>query len=394
MFVGVDSGVADSSFCGLVKITKNNNLPESNDNDKAVSVSTLRKYGGDLSSLTTTNKGSLIAAINELDSDKEGKTITGSAAPTTSTVAENVGQKYYDSTNDKWYVCKAITPGVDPDPTTYTWVEQAGGPTVVQTTGTSTTDVMSQNAVTGMVFGNGSINQIKINGGTHIASGATRYVQIGTTNSGGYAGQDSIVMGYAASSGNGNENIAIGRSASVARTGSIAIGLSSSNTNSGNAQVAIGSNSSSKGSGSIALGTYSQASSAGEMNIGLPRADAATQATDGYNGSAYRLLTGLYDGQSAHDAATVGQTIGTSETLTVSSWSALSDSDPYDYQATVSVATTIPANGTVELVNDQAALFATHGFAIGAVDATNNTVTIYSIGEPASSVSLNIKVRS
>lgn len=85
---------------------------------------------------------------------------------------------------------------------------------------------------------------------------------------------------------------------------------------------------------------------------------------------------------------------GTSETLTIFSWSALSASDPYDYQATVSVTTTISANGTVELVNDQAVLFATYGFAIGAVDTTNNAVTIYSIGEPTSPVSLNIKVRS
>ena len=32
-----------------------------------------------------------------------------------------------------------------------------------------------------------------------------------------------------------------------------------------------------------------------------------TKFNHGYNNSNYRLLTGLYDGQSAHDAATVGQ---------------------------------------------------------------------------------------
>lgn len=88
--------------------------------------------------------------------------------------------------------------------------------------------------------------------------------------------------------------------------------------------------------------------------------------------------------------------VGTSETLTIADtdWAALSASDPYDYSATVTVTTTISATSTVELINDQAVLFGTHGFAIGSVDTTNNTVTIYSIGAPSASVSLTIKVRS
>lgn len=90
------------------------------------------------------------------------------------------------------------------------------------------------------------------------------------------------------------------------------------------------------------------------------------------------------------------QIAGTTETLTIatSDWTALSASDPYDYSATVTATTTISATSTVELVNDQAVLFGTHGFAIGSVDTVNNTVTIYSIGVPSTSVSLTIKVRS
>lgn len=85
-----------------------------------------------------------------------------------------------------------------------------------------------------------------------------------------------------------------------------------------------------------------------------------------------------------------------SETITIlnTDWNELSCSSPYSYQALATLSTTIPVNGAVELVNDQAVLFATHGFAIGAVNTTNNTITIYSIGKPTSSVSLNIKVRS
>ena len=87
--------------------------------------------------------------------------------------------------------------------------------------------------------------------------------------------------------------------------------------------------------------------------------------------------------------------LGTTETLTIaaSDWTALSSSDPYTYQATKTLTATIGANSLVELLNDQAVLFATYGFAIGSVDTTNNTVTIYSVGQPSASVSLNINVK-
>lgn len=86
--------------------------------------------------------------------------------------------------------------------------------------------------------------------------------------------------------------------------------------------------------------------------------------------------------------------IGTSETLAIASadWTALSASDPYDYSATVTATTTISATSTVELINDQAVLFGTYGFAIGSV--SGQSITFYSIGQPSASVSLTIKVRS
>ena len=262
---------------------------------------------GDLATLTTTAKTSAVAAINELDSDKEGKTITGSAAPTTATVADNVGQKYYDSTNDKWYVCKAITPGVDPDPTTYTWVEQAGGPTVVQTTGTSTTDVMSQNAVTDMVFAGNSKQRIRIGDNTAEA-GPYGSVAIGTGARGAYYG---VTIGY-------NCGVQSPGSSST-EIGSVVIGTNSYTRGKGMTQVIVGRdagpNITEQGSnvadfavslgaeshgnkkGSVALGACSKTSYNGEVSIG------STVTTYGYNGSNYRLLTGVYDPQSAHDAA-------------------------------------------------------------------------------------------
>lgn len=90
-----------------------------------------------------------------------------------------------------------------------------------------------------------------------------------------------------------------------------------------------------------------------------------------------------------------GSAIGTTETLTIADtdWSTLSSSDPYTYSATKTLTATIGANSTVELINDNAVSFGTYGFAIGAVDQPNNTVTVYSIGSPSASVNLKINVK-
>lgn len=191
--------------------------------------------------------------------------ISGAGAPTTSTVG-TVGKLYEDTTNGKLYICTDTTGG------TYTWEEVGagggGGPTVVQTTGTSTTDVMSQNAVTGMIFADPDM---------------LYRVKIGNS-----------------STSSANNTIAIGTDSSATEISCIAIG-GQAVARSNYAAVAIGANSLATGQGSIALGRCSSASQRGEMNIG------STQTSYGYNNSNYRLLTGLYDGQSAHDAATVAQ---------------------------------------------------------------------------------------
>lgn len=196
--------------------------------------------------------------------------IKGTGAPTTSTVG-TVGKLYEDTTNGKLYICTAIDTSVTPN--TYTWEEVGagggGGPTVVQTTGTSTTDVMSQNAVTSMVFDS-----------TYPTS-----VKIGTTYNAG-AGQQ-VAIGRLARTRSGSSNIAIGNAAD--------------SKGSSTSSVAIGGEATASGNGSIALGSYSIANQAGQMDIST-----GSHTTEGYNSSNYRLLTGLYDPQSAHDAATKG----------------------------------------------------------------------------------------
>jgi hypothetical protein len=176
------------------------------------------------------------------------------------------------------------------------WETVQAGPTVVQNTGGSITNVMSQNATTGMVFADpATVSKVRIASGS--ISG-TNSITIGKFSTGVGAYAVSIGSGSDGSSGpnSGDSSVSIGRSArftggaggSVGKRG-IAIGAYSKVATAGN--------------GAIALGSYSYATEQGQMDIST----LATTNTEGYNNSQYRLLTGLYDGQNAHDAVTLGQ---------------------------------------------------------------------------------------
>lgn len=165
-----------------------------------------------------------------------------------------------------------------------TWAEASGGSsvTVVQTAGISQTDVMSQNAVTSMVFADPSTR--------------TR-VQIGSGSSVG-----------------SNRNVAIGQNATASNTNTLAVG-SYAWTNAATA-TAVGDGTIAGGVGgtaigylasagtnaySVALGERSSTSRNGEVNVGTG------QQAHGFNSTKYRVIGGVHDGQDAHDAATVGQ---------------------------------------------------------------------------------------
>lgn len=270
-----------------------------------------------------------------------------------------------------------------------TWDDVGTPINVVQTTGTSTTDVMSQNATTSMVYADPETKRyIKIsdpdisastgvsvgNGRVLGFSGRQESILVGTgligTGSGTAGG---LVLGqYASATGSrsirignsrtssvggntvksvasGVDSTAIGDDCSARAAGAIAIGgyeahatqnqtialgsystasgingsiaigggiaASEGTTASGNAAVSIGHSASasqfnsvaigrgatSAHNGSVALGPLSSTTVAGQVQIGT------VNTGIGYNNSNYRLLSGVYDGQSAHDAATVGQ---------------------------------------------------------------------------------------
>lgn len=153
-----------------------------------------------------------------------------------------------------------------------TWDTAGGGsgPTVVQTTGSSTTDVMSQKAVTDTLFRVSNPTQIQI-------------------------GSSAAAIG--------SRSIAIGGGSTANKPDSIAIGTNAADKAeaTGNVGVAIGTGAKASAAWTVALGAGANANTQGQMDISTGSA-----TTSGYNGTNYRLLTGLYDPQSDHDAATKG----------------------------------------------------------------------------------------
>lgn len=168
-----------------------------------------------------------------------------------------------------------------------TWATAGGGgPTVVQTTGNSTTDVMSQDATTKMVFYNG--NQTAIRLGSHAYPQSNNYnICIGDYSYSGYYG---VSVGHSCYTMNSGRAVALGNYAYANQQRSIAIGGGL-----GTNEKALANH-----ENSIAIGCGASTTVAGQVAVG-------TMNGIGYNGTAYRLVSGVHDGVSANDAATVGQ---------------------------------------------------------------------------------------
>ena len=79
-----------------------------------------------------------------------------------------------------------------------------------------------------------------------------------------------------------------------------------------------------------------------------------------------------------------------SATIESSSWTDLTGSDPFKAQCNITLLELSSAKDVLELINDNAVLFANYGFNIGAV--SNTTVTIYALKKPTSSVTLQFEM--
>lgn len=186
-----------------------------------------------------------------------------------------------------------------------TWDTAGGGSsvTVVQTTGTSTTDVMSQNATSTMVFADPATKQ-KVQIGDNAAATGGRSVAIGNTAK---AEAVSTIAVGRNSDAKHQAGTAIGYYARTNGEGSVAMGAESVAGSSVNTQgaTAIGMNTTAGAKGSVAIGAYAvlnnSSTDIGKVQFGT------TNTSYGYNSTNYRLLTGVYDGQDLHDVATVAQ---------------------------------------------------------------------------------------
>lgn len=167
---------------------------------------------------------------------------------------------------------------------------------VVQSTGTSTTDVMSQDATTKMVYPDFTNNSSAIN--LRGESG----IDVST-------GEGAITIG-AASFARGVGSVTIGRTARNYASGPYGVTIGSgAKTDNTLYATALGSNATVGTNYGVALGSYATTSRVGEVNVG------AGTSGEGYNSTNYRVLGGVHDGQLAQDAVTVSQVNATIDAI-------------------------------------------------------------------------------
>lgn len=216
------------------------------------------------------------------------------------------------------------------DGETYGW-EHLGATNEVTITlysslGDNTDGAMTQKAVTDSLFSDGATAE-RVNIGSGAVAGNEYTVAIGAnanatgsraivigdkTVSGSDAGSgassisigrdtvadnaSNIAIGTRASANTGHGGVAIGTIATTSATNGVAISRNSTVT--GSQGVAIGAGATAAGDQSIALGQGANATQKGEFNIGT------SSNSYGYDGTSYRLITGVHDPVSAQDAAT------------------------------------------------------------------------------------------
>lgn len=201
-----------------------------------------------------------------------------------------------------------------------------GSVTPVQTTGTSTIDVMSQNATTGMVYADPA-TKLQVQVGDSANGASTYAVAIGANSK---ASNRCVAIGGGSSlviertRATGDNCVALGAGAQADNSYSTAVGGSARAGGQYSLALGYGATSPATCSYAIALGAGARTAHIGEMNIGT-----GAGSGNGYNSSDYRLISGVYDPQSAHDAATKGYvdiaTANIPATFTAQEWSDLWD---------------------------------------------------------------------
>ena len=266
----------------------------------------LKDLIGDLANLTTTDKTNLVAAINEAASGGGGTTELTSAdynypddSPTGVALWRLDGGLYKTSGSVNCFISTSTTTNPSSGETILILKAPSSNPNYARTF------IMLQNSNSSNLPGTYLVS----NSGSDVLSG-NKWATLSNI----YADPSS------------RQQVRIGDGASATLQGNVAIGKNSNSSGAGG--VALGQKSNAQGPGSVALGPGAVTTSGvrGEVNIG---SNATGYTTSGYNNSQYRLLTGLYDPQSAHDAATKGYVdnslLGKQDALTAGSGISIAD---------------------------------------------------------------------
>jgi hypothetical protein len=149
------------------------------------------------------------------------KTVSGGGGGGSYTAGDGIDITNNTISVDTDTIQEKLTAGTGIDITGNTISATGGsGPTVVQTMGASTTDVMSQNATTSMIYTDVGFEKVRI-GKNASANGSV-----------------SVAIGYGTSAGQ-NSSVAIGRNATTTRAGEMNIGTGSYNNGYNNTKYRV-----------------------------------------------------------------------------------------------------------------------------------------------------------
>ena len=118
-------------------------------------------------------------------------------------------------------------------------------------------------------------------------------------------------------------------------------------------------------------------------------ATSATNATNATNDGSGQNIINTY-ATKAENATKLNAPAIEQHSIGTTGWTTLSEADPFTVSATVTATTTIGADATVELYNDQPVAFSQYCFSIASI--SGQTLTIYALEAPTSSVTLTIGI--
>lgn len=118
-----------------------------------------------------------------------------------------------------------------------------------------------------------------------------------------------------------------------------------------------------------------------DLQLVMPEDDSGYQLGHVYQ---FRIINDVYSWEDI-TAGGVKQTVP--YTIVITDWVSLSDKSPFDHKFDITFEPE-RTDDIVELINDNAVLFANYGFAIGEADSSK--ISIYAIGKPATSVTLTV----